>query len=110
MNFGHDMAQVSTAHLLAQPQQKLQLDSKIRITHNVQKNGAVLKSTHQGIKEVTFIQEGLRRGDVQGGEEVQRHGDVEREVPHPHVVDKNQEGYLRSEGSQLHTRQPRPGF
>ena len=68
------------------------------------------KSDNQVIKEVTFIQEGLRHGDAQGGEEVQRHGDVEWEVPHPRVVDKNQEGYLRSEGSQLHTRQHRPGF
>ena len=40
-----------------------------------------------------------------------------RLVPHPHVADKNWEGYLgygdpplRSKGSQPHTRTPSPGF
>ena len=31
-------------------------------------------------------------------------------VSHPHVVDKNLEGYLRSKESQPHTRTPSPGL
>ena len=48
---------------------------------------------------------------------VERHGDAvwHREaagqvVPHAHVVDKNQEGYLRNEGSQPQARPHSPGF
>ena len=37
-------------------------------------------------------------------------GDVGWEVPNPDAVDKNQEGYLGSKGSQPHTRPPTPGF
>ena len=33
---------------------------------------------------------------------------MEQVVLHPHVVHKNQEGYLRSEGSQPHTNPPSP--
>ena len=43
----------------------------------------------------------------------QRHGEAWRHrmaVPHSHVVDKNQEGYLGSEGSQPENRPPSPGF
>ena len=39
--------------------------------------------------------------------EVERHGDVEQVVPNPYVMDKNQEGYPRSERSQPQTTQPR---
>ena len=42
-----------------------------------------------------------------------RVGDAEmqnRWVPHPCMVDKNQEGYLRNKGSQPHTCSPSPGF
>ena len=51
--------------------------------------------------------------------EVERYGDAEwyREVqgwervfPHPHVMDKQWEGYLRSEGSKPQPRPPNPGF
>ena len=40
------------------------------------------------------------------------HGDamVEQVVPHSHVVDKNWEGYLGSEGSQHQDRPHSPGF
>ena len=31
-------------------------------------------------------------------------------APHPRVADKNWEGYLRSKGSQPHTRPPSPGL
>ena len=34
---------------------------------------------------------------------------LDRLVPHPRVVDKNQERYVRSEGSQPHTRPSSPG-
>ena len=39
--------------------------------------------------------------------EVERHGDVEQVVPNPYVMDKNQEGYPRSERSQPQITQPR---
>ena len=35
---------------------------------------------------------------------------MEQVVLHPHVVHKNQEGYLRSKGSRPHTRLPCLGF
>ena len=82
------------ACLLAQ--QKLQLDYKTNITQIHQKS-AVWKSDNQGFKEVTFIQTGRRDRDMWRGAE--RHGDVEWVVPHPRVVDKNWEGYLRGKGS-----------
>ena len=61
-------------------------------------NWAVWKFNNQGIKEGTFIQ-------------TSRTGwDTEQAVPYPYVVDKNQEGYLRSKESKPHTRPPSPGF
>ena len=45
-------------------------------------------------KETTFNQLGRRGGDMDTGEEVVA---VEQVVPRSHVVDKNQEGYLKSE-------------
>ena len=86
------------ARFLPQPQQKLQQNYKTTITQNHQKNQAVWKSDNKEFKEVTFIQMGSRGRDV------------EQEVPHPHVVDNNQEGYSASKRSQPHTRQPSPGF
>ena len=38
---------------------------------------------------------GRRRGDTEMHREVESHGEAEQEVPHPCVVGKNQEGYLR---------------
>ena len=35
---------------------------------------------------------------------------MKQEVPHPHVMDKNWEGYLKNEVSQLHTRPPSSVF
>ena len=48
-------------------------------------NPVVWKSDNQGIKEAIFAQKDRRGGDA----ETHRRG-----VPQPHVVDKNQEGYL----------------
>ena len=70
-------------------------------------NQAAWKTDNQGIKEVTFIQMGRR------GKDVDIHRDMEMWngcFSLPHVVDKNQEGYLGSEGSQPHTIPPSPGF
>ena len=52
------------------------------------------------IKEVTFIQMGGRGGDAE----------IQNRQSHTRVVDKNQEGYLRSKGYQPHTRLPSQGF
>ena len=38
----------------------------------------------------------MQRGAQRGAERVERCAYMERAVPHSHVVDKNQEGYLRS--------------
>ena len=80
-------------------------------------NQAVWKSNNQGFKEATVIQMGKKNGDVEIHREtwkgVERCRDTEIKnglVPHPHVVDKNQEGYVSSKGSQPHTRPPSPGF
>ena len=59
---------------------------------------------------MTFIQMLRKGGDKETCGEVQRQGDTEWVVPHPHVVDKNQEGYLRGEGTETHTRPSSPGF
>ena len=43
--------------------------------------------------------------------QVERCGEVVGQaVPRSHVMDKNQEGYLGSEGFQPQTRPPSPGF
>ena len=42
----------------------------------------VWKSDKQGIKEVTFIQMGMRHGDIATCGEAQRHRDIEQAVPH----------------------------
>ena len=73
------------AHLLAQPQQKLQLNYKTTINQNCQKIKLYRSATTKELKKSY-----LSRG--KGG------GDVEWAVLHPCVVDKNWEGYLRSEG------------
>ena len=66
--------------LLAQPQQKLQLNYKTTITQNHQKIVrqlvAARKFDNQGIKEVTFIQMGRRV-------EMLRHRDAEQAGPTP---------------------------
>ena len=85
-------------HPLAQPQQKLQLNYKTTITQNHQKIELYGSLDNQGTKEVTLIQMGRRWGDT------------EEAIPHPHVVDKNWDRCLRSEGSQPHTRHLSPGF
>ena len=53
---------------------------------------------------------GRRDRDMEISGEAQRHEDEEWVVPHPRMVGKNQEGYLRSKESQVHTRTPSPGF
>ena len=71
-----------------------------RYYSELSENRTVWKSNDQGIK-VMFIQ--------MGG----KHEDMMRQnglVPHTCVVDKNWEGYLRSEGSPPHTRPSSPGF
>ena len=50
---------------------------------------------------------------VERHREVERHGEMqrnERDISHPCVADKNQEGYLEIEGSQPQTRPLSPGF
>ena len=76
-------------------------------------NRAIWKSNNQGFKEVTFTQTGGRGRDAEARGEALRGGGMWRcewAVSHPHVVDKNQEGYLGSEGSQTQTRPPSLGF
>ena len=50
---------------------------------------------------------GKKGRHAETGMEAQSHG---QEVPHPRVMDKNQEGYLSSKVSQAYTRQPSLGF
>ena len=96
---------ITTAKITTRLQNKYHPDSS--------ENRAIWKSDNQGFKEAMFIQMGRRGRDVETrGKEwtcVERHGDAEQGVPHPHVVDKNQEGHLWSEGSQPHTRPPAQG-
>ena len=95
-------------------------------------NQAVWKSKNQGFKETTFIQMGRRSRDAETCRQVERHGEVWRGgeeqrgtetqsgaqrcgdtkwvVPHLHVVDKNQQGYLWSKGSQAQTKPLAEGF
>ena len=49
-------------------------------------------------------------GRRRGGDMVWPGEAAEQAVPHSHVVDKNQEGHLRSEGSHPQTRPHGPGF
>ena len=51
------------AHLLAQPQQKLQLQNKYH--PELSENQAVWKFNNQGIKEDTLIQTRRRGGDTE---------------------------------------------
>ena len=90
------------ACLLAQPQQNLHLNHKITITPNHQKIKVYGSSTTKELKKTYSFRH-------VGGAETQR-CEMEQVVPHPRVVDKNQEGYLRSERSQPHIRPRSPGF
>ena len=78
-----------------------------QVSPRISRNPAVWKSDNHGFKDGIFIQTGRRGGDSDSCKEAQRDGKVGRDeewaVPHPHVVDKNWEGYLGSEGSS-----PRP--
>ena len=91
------------AHLLTQPQQKLQLNYKTPITQNSQKIELYGSLTTKELKKSHLSRQ-------VGGVEMQRCRDAEWVIPHPHVVGENQEGYLRSEGSQTtKLRVPLPG-
>ena len=61
------------------------------------RNQVERKSDNYGMKETTSIQTGRRGTDAQWAGHT------------PGVVNKNSEGYLRSEESQTHTRPPSPG-
>ena len=104
------------AHLLAQPQQKLQLNCKTNVTQQCQKINLYGSLTTKELKKVTYIQMGRRGRDEEMQRGSQRRGDaewgmdMEQAAPHPCVVDKNKEGYLQSKGSQPYTRQHSPGF
>ena len=106
--------------LLAQLQKKITTRLQNKYHPEPSENQTVWKSDNQGFK-ATFIQT-RRRGEdaetdgrVQRGEEEWRGMEttercreaVEWAITHPHVVDKNQEGYLQSKGSQPQTRPPR---
>ena len=82
------------AHLLAQPQQKLQLNYKTTITQNCQKIELYGSSTTKELKSHSF-----RHVEVVEMKRCRNHRDMEWTAPHPRVVDKNWEGCLRSEGS-----------
>ena len=83
------------ACLLAQPQQKLQLHYKTTITQNHQK----IKLYRSPItKELKKSHSFRRVGGVETG----------NKQSIPLVMDKNQEGYHGSEGSQSQTRPPSP--
>ena len=56
---------------------------------------------------MTFIQKGKRGGDA---EMPRVYGDMEQTVTWPHVVDENQEGYLRSKRAQPQARPHSPVF
>ena len=88
------------AHLLNQPQKKLQLNNKTTIFQNCQKIELVGSPATKELKKSHSSRQ-------VGGK---RHGDAEQAVPHQYVVDKNQEGHLKSKESQPHTRPPSPGF
>ena len=73
----------TTAQITTRLQNKYHPDSS--------ENQAVWKSNNQRFEETTFIQMSRR------GRDVERHREaMELTVPHSCVVDKNQEGYLRS--------------
>ena len=82
------------------------ITTKLQNNYNPEssENWAVWKSDNQGIKEITFIQQGRRGGDTR------RHTGTEWAVTHLCVLDKNWERSLRSKGSQPNTRPPSPGF
>ena len=84
-------AWVNMAHLLAQPQQKLQLNYKTTITQNHQKIELYGSLTTKELKK-SHSSRGL------GGPETRRRGD-EGGGAHTHVWwIKNLEGYLGNEG------------
>ena len=82
---------------------------------DLSENQAVWQSDNQVLKEATFIQmdrsggnsetcrEVQKVGEEEGGMETEsdkgRHGDMVWLIPHPLVLDKSWEEYLRSEGS-----------
>ena len=75
-----------------------------------------MKSNNQGLKEATFIRISRRGADVEINREVLSlvwHREVAVEewaVPWSRELDKNWEGYLRSEQSQPQARLHSPGF
>ena len=89
--------------LLAQPQKELQLDFKANNTQNHQKIELYRSPTTKDLKKPPSSRWGGKaevwRGVERRGDTVW-HGEVavaERAVPHSHMVDKNQEGYIGSE-------------
>ena len=77
------------AHLLTQPQQKLQLNYKTTVTQNHQKMEPYGSLTTRILKKSHLSRQ-------VGGVET---GDTEQAVTHQCVVDKNQEEYVGCEGS-----------
>ena len=59
---------------------------------------------------VTFIQTGRRGRDTEVHGDVWSCREMEQVVTYSCVVNKNQEGYLRSKGYKSHTKPPSPGF
>ena len=88
-------------HLLEQPQRELQLDLKANDSQNHQKIELYGSLTTKDLKKPNSSRQ---VGGVEMWICAERHRVavwlrevVEWEVPHSHVVDKNQEGYLGSE-------------
>ena len=78
---------------------KITINYKRAVTQNCQTIELYGSQTTKKLKlYITFIQMGRRGGDVKGA------------IPQPRMIDKNQEGYLESKGTQPYTRPPSPGF
>ena len=97
------------AHLLAQTQQKLQLNYKTAITQSRKKIELYGSLATKALKK-------SHSPRLVGGADMWRHAERRRDLEmqnrqsHTRVVDKNWEGFLESKGSQPHIRSPSPGF
>ena len=99
-------------HLLVQPQKKLKPDLKTNNTQNCQKIELYESWTIKDLKKP----HSSRHAGGESREDSQRCGMVgeavvvvEQMVPHLHVVDKSQEGYLGCKQSQQQARLHSPG-
>ena len=98
-----------------QPEKELQLDLKTNNTQNYQKIELYGSPTTKDLKKPHSFR---WVGGVEMQRWVERHRDMvwhrdsasEWAVPHSHVIDKNQEGYLESGQSQPQARPHRLGF